>query len=278
MNARRLLAGIGLMVVLSCAVRAQDSAPDVRTYINEVTAGNVDEAKKELPSLQEKYPDDPGVMYLEALLTTDASSAVRIYQNIVDNHAKCEWADASLYKVYQFYYSLGLYKTADLKMAQLQKDYPDSKYLKGQPGIVQTVPPPADRDTFAAAPVSTPASSPMGTTAPANSTENTERASVQPKPPTNVPASTPAKEPALRTPGAGSYTLQLGAFGNQTNADRLRRAVEALGYRVEVVPRPHGDKMMYHVWIGTYATEGEARAAAAELRTKHAMDAILVSR
>ncbi len=270
MNARTIIVCIGLSVILSCSVRAQDPASDVHTYVDQVTAGNVDEAKRELPALQSKYPDDPGVLYLQALLTTDGSSAVRVYQSIVDNHPKSEWADAALYKVYQFYYSLGLYKTADLKMAQLQRDYPDSKYLKGQPGIAEVSQPPATHDTVAPVPVAT------TTTTPTTSPAGDEHAVVPPTTPVNPPAQ--AKEPAPRITPSTGYALQVGAFASETNADRLRRAVEAQGYHVEIVPRPHGDKMMYHVWVGNYPTEAEARAAAAEMRSKHSMDAILVTR
>ena len=262
MKARTLLCIVGLSVVFSCVLRAQDPAADVHTYIDQVTAGNVDDAKRALPDLQAKYPDDPGVIYLDALLTTNGSGAVRLYQSIVDRYPKCEWADASLYKVYQFYYSLGLYKTADLKMAQLQRDYPDSKYLKGQPGVVETTQPPVSRDTVAAAPVAPP--------------PKTEHVVVPPTTQTNTPVVT--KEPPPPVTSSGVYSLQVGAFASEANADRLRSAVQALGYSVEVVPRPRADKIMYHVWVGSFATEAEARAAAAELRTKHSMDAILVTR
>ncbi len=268
MNARIIILSFGFLVVFSCAMRAQDPAPDVHSYIDQVTAGNMEDARRELPALQEKYPDDPGVLYLQALLTTDGSSAVRLYQSLVDNHPKSEWADAALYKVYQFYYSLGLYKTADLKMAQLQREYPDSKYLKGQSGIVEVPPPTANRDT--AAPVVTAA------TAPVNTPPVNEHVAVPPVKPVSTPPA--AKETTPRTSPSTGYALQLGAFASETNADRLRRAVEALGYRVEIVPRPHADKIIYHVWVGNYQTEAEARAAAAELRTRHSMDAILVTR
>ena len=69
------------------------------------------------------------MLYLQALTTSEGAEAVRIYQSIVDNFPSSEWADDALFKVYQFYYNLGLYRTAEIKMAQLKKSYPDSKYL-----------------------------------------------------------------------------------------------------------------------------------------------------
>jgi len=68
------------------------------------------------------------VMYLQAVLTTDGTESAKLYQNIVDNFPKCEWGDDALYKLYQYYYSIGLYKTADQKLTQLKEEYPFSAY------------------------------------------------------------------------------------------------------------------------------------------------------
>ncbi|MGA9118839.1 MAG: SPOR domain-containing protein [Bacteroidota bacterium] len=243
---------------------AQTSSPDIHAYIAQVNEGKPDEAQRDLPSLLAKYPDDPGVLYLEALLTTDGANAARIYQSIVDNDPKSEWADAALYKVYQFYYALGLYKTADLKMAQLRKDYPNSKYLKAHTGTAVASRPPQIRDTVAAATV-TPAEHVTPVVPPSKPA------------PAPGPALSPKHDP-VRTGAAEAYTLQVGAFSSEANAEKLQRTVQGLGYRVEIVPRVRLDRTMYLVWLGSFATEAEARAGAAELRDKHAIDAMVVSR
>ncbi len=77
--------------------------PDIQRYVELVEAGHIDQVRKDLPSLLANYPDDPGVTYLQALTTSDASEAVKLYQNIVDSHPASEWADDALYKIYQFY-------------------------------------------------------------------------------------------------------------------------------------------------------------------------------
>ena len=91
--------------------------------------GQVDEVKAELPSLLTKYQNDPGVLYLQGLLANDGSDAVKIFQSVLDNFPKSEWADDAFYRIYQYYYALGLYKTADQKYGQLRQRYPNSPYL-----------------------------------------------------------------------------------------------------------------------------------------------------
>jgi cell division septation protein DedD len=250
---------IAALLVLSTAGARAQSSPDIHAYVAQVTAGNVEEAKRDLPSLLAKYPDDPGVLYLQALLETDGGNAARIYQSIVDNDPKSEWADAALYKVYQFYYALGLYKTADLKMAQLQKDYPHSKYLKerGRRTVATAAPAVPKHDSVAV-----------------NTAAAPESARAVPVPSRQVPA-TPgtSKQQAVE-----AFALQIGAFTSEANAEKLQRTIQGMGYRVEIVPRVRLDKTMYLVWVGNYATDAAARVGAAELRDKHAIDAMVVSR
>jgi hypothetical protein len=81
------------------------------------------------------FQNHPGVLYLQGVLTTDGTEAAKIYQTIIDNFPKSEWADDALFKLYQYYYSVGLYKTADQKMEQLKRDYPYSTYAADQPVV-----------------------------------------------------------------------------------------------------------------------------------------------
>jgi cell division protein FtsN len=73
------------------------------------------------------------VLFLQGVLTTDGSEAAKIYQSIVDNFPESEWADDALYRLYQYFYSIGLYKTGDQKLQQLKRDYPFSSYTARAP-------------------------------------------------------------------------------------------------------------------------------------------------
>jgi tetratricopeptide (TPR) repeat protein len=106
--------------------------PDIRRRLEMIERGQSDAVRAELPSLMTNYQNNPGVMYLQGVLTTDGAEAAKIYQNIVDNFPKSEWGDDALYKLYQYYYSIGLYKTADQKLQQLKEEYPFSAYATEQ--------------------------------------------------------------------------------------------------------------------------------------------------
>jgi len=223
---------------------AQGTDPDINGYIARIDIGEGEQVRAEIPSLLSKYPNNPGVLYLQGLVTADGGEAVRIYQSIVDNFPRSEWADDALYKVYQFYYALGLYRTAELKMEQLRKEYPSSKHLKV-------------------------ASEPE--------TKNLAEERVPPPPPPvqdTVPQT--VQEPV--TPPALRFALQVGAFTAQVNAEKQKQFFEQLGYPVEVLNKVKDNRALFLVWVGTYKTYEEAKAGGVEIKKKYSVASIVISR
>jgi tetratricopeptide (TPR) repeat protein len=119
---------IFILFTLTLYAQTNSNEPDIRRRLEMIEKGQAEAVRAELPSLMTNYQNNPGVMYLQAVLTTDGTEAAKLYQNIVDNFPKCEWGDDALYKLYQYYYSIGLYKTADQKLTQLKEEYPFSAY------------------------------------------------------------------------------------------------------------------------------------------------------
>ncbi len=110
----------------------QTGEPDILKRLEMIEKGQADAVRAELPTLMTNFQNNPGVLYLQGVLTTDGSEAAKIYQSIVDNFPKSEWADDASFKLYQDHYSIGLYKTADQKLEQLKRDYPFSTYATDQ--------------------------------------------------------------------------------------------------------------------------------------------------
>jgi tetratricopeptide (TPR) repeat protein len=125
------------VVVPALGSQTNNSEPDIRHRLEMIEKGQAEAVRAELPSLMTNYQNNPGVMYLQAVLTTDGMEAAKLYQNIVDNFPKSEWGDDALYKLYQYYYSIGLYKTADQKLMQLKEQYPFSAYASENNPVVE---------------------------------------------------------------------------------------------------------------------------------------------
>jgi cell division septation protein DedD len=247
-----------LMMAALCAALTRVSAQDaeVEKYIGMINAGRVEEVRGEIPALLAKYPNDPGVLYVQALATKDGAEAARIYQSVVDNFPKSKYADGSLYRLYQFYYALGLYRTADLKLAQLRKEYPNSRYLTAS-GVVD--PAALSEESEPAAPQETapPAAPPGGQAAPSPA------------------AVVPAAAPPIQAPG---FTLQAGAFSALANAEKQKALFEKLGYDVEMITKVKDTRTLYVVRVGTYPSVDAARAKAAEIKKSQKIDCMVVPR
>ena len=119
-----------LMTLVAPAVGQSGGAAeaDIRRRLELIEKGQAEAVKAELPSLLTTYQNNAGVLYLQAVLTNDGTEAAKMFQNIVDNFPRSEWADDALYRLYQYYYAIGLYKTAEQKLMQLKEQYPFSAY------------------------------------------------------------------------------------------------------------------------------------------------------
>ena len=103
---------------------------DIIPYLKKIESGKVDEVREALPDLKDDYPRSPSIMFLEGVLTENGQEAVVIYQNIIDKYPDSKYADAALYRIYSYYYALGLYESANKKLNQLIERYPNSPYIK----------------------------------------------------------------------------------------------------------------------------------------------------
>ncbi len=228
-----------LVCVLFMPVRGQSAGPDIEKYLGMINGGRADDVRREIPSLLSQYPNNPGVLYLQGLVTPEGAEAARVYQSIVDNFPKSEWADDALYKVYQYYYALGLYRTAELKLDQLKREYPDSKYLRG----AQEVPQKAQTDEH--------------------------------RPDTVTAAGAKVPKPAEPVQ---QFTLQVGAYTTQVNAEKQKLFFEDLGYAVEVGSKMKDNRSLFIVLVGTFATADDARAKADEFKKKYNISSLIITK
>ena len=114
--------------------------------------------------------------------------------------------------------------------------------------------------------------------------------------PPGAAPSNPAPEPVARTTAparaqpaatAGSATqaaataesgwmVQLGSFGDESNARRQAARVTAVGQDARIYPFTTGDRTMYRVRVGGFATRARAEAAASSL-SAHGLPAQIVA-
>jgi tetratricopeptide (TPR) repeat protein len=233
-----------LYLVIMCTpffVYAQ-TEPDIQSRLEKIYRGEIEEVREELPTLLTHYQNNPGVIYLHGMVTTDGTEAVKIFQSIVDNFPESEWADDALYRIYQYYYSVGLYRTAEQKLDQLKREYPNSRYIFGQHARVES------RDE----------------------TTEAELEQTAPQP--------PPQQPGSETRRLQPFALQVGAFSSYENAVRQRDMLSGLNQPIEITTRMRGGQNMYLVWLGSFRSRDQALEFAQQLRRQHNIEAMVVSR
>lgn len=256
MKNRKTILPLVLVLVISFGAWAQEA--EIAERVKMVDEGNAGQVKQELPSLVAKYQNHPGVLYLQGRLASNGAEAAKHYQSVIDNFPQSEWADDALYRIYLYYYSLGLSRTAELKMQQLRKEYPNSPFIreKSSGQTVEVREPEAERKPE------------VEVVTPHPRTKDTTRW-------------TPPKIIETRRemqPVSGAYALQVGAFSLIENAAKLKGFFEELGYSVEVQNKVRGGRSLHLVWVGSFATADEARRFGAEVRMKHRVESIVVTR
>jgi cell division septation protein DedD len=242
-------------VVLTASCYAQVSERDIRTKLDAIYSGKADEIRAELPALLSRYPNDAGVWYVQAVLTADGAVAVKRYEEIAEKFPESVWADDALYKVYQYDFSMGLYKKADEVMERLRTAYPRSIYAgRGSASQPQT--------QESAAVVRKPD---VAVVAP-RKTDSAPEPKTQPGPTT------------VKAVEAGSsiYNVQAGLFSTEIHARRAAERYTGLsGREAHVKQMTSGEKTVYLVVFEGFATPESARRFSAELRTKYHIDSFV---
>jgi hypothetical protein len=265
-----------LLVVAASPAFSQMTEQEVRTRLDAAYAGKSDQVSRELPALLRQNPHDAGVLYIQAVLTTDGTLAVKRYQEIAEKYPQSVWADDALYKVYQYNFSLGLYKKADEVMEQLRSRYPQSIYVTGiesKGAAVENRSAAAPAQAVAPAAVEKKAEPLNKETVP----ERTPLVSKKKAEPLNKETVPERTQPAVQHGTAsGKFYVQVGVFSTEANA---RKAAELYGGKAgrvaSVTPKTSGGKTQYLVRFEGFDTADSAHSFSAELRTKHHIESFV---
>jgi tetratricopeptide (TPR) repeat protein len=189
---------------------------DIVPLLKKIERGSIEEVKNELRDLKEEHPQSPSVMFLEGVLTENGQQAVVVYQNVVDNYPNSKYADAALYRIFSYYYALGLYETARGKLKQLVHEYPESPYINI-----------AKDNKF-------PDNSDLSELDGVTSQQDTETGT------------------GSGVEGDYQFTIQAGAFTNSGNAISLQKEFERSGIFSEVREKNVGGTTFHVVYVGKF--------------------------
>jgi tetratricopeptide (TPR) repeat protein len=217
---------LSFILMISAKILPQEI--DIVPYLKKIESGNVEEVKEDLVDLKNEHPDDPSVMFLDGVLTENGQQAVVIYQKILDNFPQSKYADAALYRIFSYYYALGLYETAKEKLKVLIKNYPASPYIKI---AEQSVLPSGEN---------------ISVTEETSGEQNEQTLPEQ----------------------SYEFTIQAGAFTNFENAVLLKNDMEKAGILTRIGEKNVGGTTFHIVYAGQFATNEDAEEFLQIINTK----------
>ena len=125
---KRFLIPVLFILFVLPAFSQQDN---VLPILKEIEAGNLESAQSQFDQIKFKHKDEPGIIFVEGLLTVNADNAVKHFTKVYKNHPKSGYADASVFRIYSYYVATGEKASSDKFLNILKTEYPKSPYLAG---------------------------------------------------------------------------------------------------------------------------------------------------
>lgn len=218
-----------ILIILANHVIAQEV--DIAPALQQIESGRISNATTMLLSFKSKNAGDPSVIFLDAMLTKDGDEALRKYATIIEKFPESRYADAALYKIFSYYYSLGFYKKAENYLDRLKKDFPESPYIKTADHKLPEI----------------------------------EEPTVQTIEKPEVPE--PARQENVEAKSY-NFTIQAGAFLNVENAKNLCEQLKKENYFTEIFTKEIGGTILNVVNVGKFVNEEEAKPVLSFLQSK----------
>ena len=105
------------------------SQEHIDELIQHVLHGSRDSANISFPAIEQKYPNNPSVIYLKGLLETDGEQAMTIFSKLYNTHPTSNYGDDAVMKVAEYYYAAGLYVQAADWLKKMPIYYSRSEHI-----------------------------------------------------------------------------------------------------------------------------------------------------
>lgn len=235
------------------------NAQNIDMYISLIHEGQSQGVKENLPELISKYPNDPGVIYLQALLTINGLKSLELYSTLLEKFPESKYAGEASVKIGEYFYARGLYSQAGRQLSHIPREYPrlpnmqkvldmmvssflaigEDDSVKYYIGIYQSMFPNLDTEKYGIS----------------NSKMMINQSQINKK----------NKEPK-------PYVIQIGAFSSIQNANRLKLQVTQIGYKVEIVPVQTNGRGLHAVRVIRYQSKSSAERIGNVIKKKLGID------
>jgi len=229
---------------------------NIDLYFSLIEQGKIDGVKENLPELISKYPKNPGVLYLKALLTQDGKSAIKQYKKLLKQYPNSKYAPDAAMKIGEYLYARGLYTQAATLLKNIPIKY--SRFIGIQRATNLMI------NSFNA----------IGEADSARYYALIIK-SMFPKIDTDISSLKKQNKPLAQVfdfnkkkLDLGPYVIQIGAFGSRENARRLKLQVTQLGHDVSINNVESNGKILYAVRVNRFKSKKQAENIGKDIKSK----------
>lgn len=250
-------------------------------YLTLIEKGRYEEVRENIPDLLSRYPNEPGVKYIQALINNDGDASLIQYKKVIENFPNSEFASQSSIKIGEYLFARGLYSQASAQLKKSILDYPKSDFHQraldlminsyiatGEKdsarislALISDLYPKLDYKKYN-----------LGVT-PASKKDTRlvriDKNSVNERIKTVKAKRTKAKS---KKKAYMPWVVQVGAFGKYENANRLKKQLQSSGFPTEVHRINSNGNRLHAVRIVRYETKNQADKIGRSLKSKFGLD------
>lgn len=253
---------------------------NINLYLNLLENGRIEEVKDNLPELLDRYSNEPGVYFIQALVNQDGESSLEQFQSLSKTFPDSKYALRSEIKVGEYLFARGLYSQSSAQFKKIIYKYVDLEYHQRvldlmvnsylatgeQDSVVLSLRtikqlyPSLDFDKYGINGLDKPAHE--GRLVRLNPGAISERFKSRK---VNLSKNLFKNSPK-------PWVVQVGAFGKYENANRLKKQIQGHGYAAEVHVVNSNGKRLHAVRIVRFKTKVDGEKIGKALKKKFGLD------
>ena len=254
---------------------------NINLYLTLIEKGRYDEVRENIPDLLSRYPNEPGVKYIQALINNDGDASLAQYKKVIENFPDSEFASQSSIKIGEYLFARGLYSQASAQLKKTIFDYPKSDFhQRALDLMINSYIATGEKDSarISLALISdlypkldykkynlgvTPSSKKDSRLVRIDKNSVNERIKIVKAKRTKSKSKKKAYMP---------WVVQVGAFGKYENANRLKKQLQSSGFPTEVHRINSNGNRLHAVRVVRYETKNQADKIGRSLKSKFGLD------
>ena len=233
---------------------------NIDLYLSLIDEGKHEGVRENLKELISKYPNDPGVLYLKAILTQNGDNAIEQYKDLLKIFPDSKYSPLAAMKIGEYFYARGLYTQSANLLKNIPIRYPRFNNMQRLTDLMI--------NSFNA----------IGQ---ADSARHYALIinSMFPNVEANIDFTKKSSEPMAQVfgfnkkkPELGPYVIQVGAFSTKANAKRLKLQISQLGHDVSINDVDSNGKRLFAVRVNRFKSKKRADNVGQDIKSKIGVD------